>query len=73
MYIETSSPRSTGDSAILQTPTLMTSSEAVCLSFWYKMMGGTFGMLKVKAIRDNKEVTLWQNNGKSNQYRIVDT
>ncbi len=53
MYIETSSPRATGDTAILEGPCLdLTLSSTVDLSFWYHMYGANIGTLDVEVSND---------------------
>lgn len=53
MYIEASSPRTTGDAARLISP-LYQDNQAVCLSFWYHMYGNGIGTLNVYAqVRTN--------------------
>ena len=47
MYIETSSPRVSGDNAILESP-LLTFGGNICFTFFYHMYGGTIGSLRVK-------------------------
>ena len=48
-YIEASSPRKKGDSAILLGPIMSSNKRAVksCLSFYYHMNGGNIGTLRV--------------------------
>lgn len=48
MYIETSSPRVTGDIARLISP-IYQDTDAVCLTFWYHMYGNGIGTLRVYA------------------------
>ncbi|KAM7427033.1 hypothetical protein ABFA07_021757 [Porites harrisoni] len=47
MYIETSSPRVSGDNAILESP-LLTFRGNMCFKFFYHMYGATIGSLRVK-------------------------
>ena len=47
MYIETSSPRVSGDNAILESP-LLTFAGNMCFKFFYHMYGATIGSLRVK-------------------------
>lgn len=54
MYIETSSPRKTGDYARLETPPfLKTDGNGQCLVFWYHMYGSGIGRLNVYIKRGN--------------------
>ena len=46
MYIETSSPRTKGDNAILVSPKLQFSGKK-CLQFYYHMFGASMGKLNV--------------------------
>ncbi|XP_072179349.1 MAM and LDL-receptor class A domain-containing protein 1-like [Diadema setosum] len=50
MYIETSSPRSSGDIARLKSPAYFSANtnQTYCLNFWYHMHGGTISTLNVK-------------------------
>ncbi|XP_071492675.1 MAM and LDL-receptor class A domain-containing protein 1-like isoform X9 [Diadema antillarum] len=47
MYIETSSPRYSGQVARLTSPSAQYSSGPQCLTFWYHMYGGTINSLNV--------------------------
>ena len=47
MYIETSSPRVSGDNAILESP-LLTFGGNMCFKFFYHMYGANIGSLRVK-------------------------
>ena len=51
MYIETSAPRVTGDTARLWTPPL-SSNNGRCISFWYHMYGISMGTLNVYAVKN---------------------
>ena len=53
MYIETSSPRVSGDNAKLRSPSLKFSGN-MCLGFFYHMYGSNIGSLKVSI--NGKEV-----------------
>lgn len=46
LYIETSDPSRTGDSAILMSE-LFTSTDALCFHFFYNMYGETVGTLRI--------------------------
>lgn len=54
MYIETSSPRSNGDTANFESPCFnLTSASAATFSFWYHMYGADIGGLYVELSIDN--------------------
>ncbi len=54
MYIETSSPRSNGDTANFESPCFnLTSASAATFSFWYHIYGGNIGGLYVELSTDN--------------------
>ncbi|XP_052711506.1 MAM and LDL-receptor class A domain-containing protein 1-like isoform X2 [Crassostrea angulata] len=60
-YIETSSPRTEGDVAILQGPSI-TTSRTFCLSFAYHMYGSSIGSLYVNLTSTNGSQTLFSQN-----------
>nr|XP_034302436.1 MAM and LDL-receptor class A domain-containing protein 1 isoform X2 [Crassostrea gigas] len=60
-YIETSSPRTNGDVAILQGPSI-TTSRTFCLSFAYHMYGSSIGSLYVNLTSTNGSQTLFSQN-----------
>ncbi|WJJ98177.1 choice-of-anchor D domain-containing protein [Algibacter luteus] len=54
MYIETSSPRSNGDTANFESPCFnLTSASAATFSFWYHIYGANIGGLYVELSTDN--------------------
>uniref|UniRef100_K1RGU0 MAM domain-containing glycosylphosphatidylinositol anchor protein 1 n=1 Tax=Magallana gigas TaxID=29159 RepID=K1RGU0_MAGGI len=61
-YIETSSPRTNGDVAILQGPSI-TTSRTFCLSFAYHMYGSNIDSLFVNLASPNGNQTLFSRNG----------
>ena len=60
MYIETSAPRSPGDTARLISPKLSSSTTAQCFTFWYHMYGVHIGslMISVKQLSDKTNGTV---------------
>ncbi len=66
MYIETSSPRTNGDSAELVTSTLSTSTPS-CLSFKANMFGSTIGSLSVATIKGASRTVLYTKTGNQGQ------
>ena len=67
MYTETSSPRTTGDIAILESPCFdLTSAFSANFSFYYHMYGSTMGTLYVELSTDNGATwpnLLWSQTG----------
>ncbi|MFD1163279.1 choice-of-anchor D domain-containing protein [Hwangdonia seohaensis] len=67
MYIETSSPRSSGDTANFESPCFdLTSSSSANFSFWYHMYGSNIGSLHVELSTDNGSTyptSLWSLSG----------
>jgi len=65
MYIETSSPRVAGDTAILESSCIDLSSGGTAnLSFWYHMYGATIGTLRVDVSDDCATwATVWSLSG----------
>ncbi|PQV46975.1 MAM domain-containing protein meprin/A5/mu [Jejuia pallidilutea] len=54
MFIETSSPRTNGDTANLESPCFnLTAASAATFSFWYHIYGGNIGGLFVELSTDN--------------------
>ena len=72
MFIETSSPRTTGDVAILESTWLNNVAESCTLRFWYHMYGTNIDLLSVYTV-DNvgDKVDLWSLRG--DQVRGGDT
>lgn len=64
MFIETSSPRATGDNAFLVSQRLdPTTGSGICMSFWHHMYGSTIGTLKVWVSINNTKILRWQRDG----------
>lgn len=67
MFIETSSPRSSGDTANFESPCFnLTSASAADFSFWYHMYGANIGGLYVELSTDNGSTypnLLWSQTG----------
>lgn len=66
VFIETSSPRQTGDNAyLLSQPFDPTSSSGRCLKFWHHMKGASIGTLNVYLYTGNfsSMYLLWQRKG----------
>ena len=53
IYIETSSPRSNGDEAVLRSPTIKAGSPIFCLKFAYHMYGTGVGELKLETVTED--------------------
>ncbi|KAK3609972.1 hypothetical protein CHS0354_011808 [Potamilus streckersoni] len=68
IYIESSSPRVTGDKADLSTPSL-DPKIAYCLDFWYSMYGGSMGSMKVDIASPTLSIrrNLWSMSGNQGQ------
>lgn len=47
MYIEASSPRNQGDTAILMSPLFTSPTQHLAVNFWYSMYGINIGSLQV--------------------------
>jgi len=59
VYTETSSPRVSGDTAILEGPCLdLSAATTATLTFWYNMFGSTMGTLEAEVSTD---CTVWTN------------
>lgn len=58
MFIETSPPRVNGDNALLLSPEHGSSTNDVCLNFYYHMFGPNVGRLNVKV---NKYLPIFEN------------
>ncbi len=65
MFMETSSPSSTGDTSILEGPCMdFGSANGITLKFWYHMYGSTMGSLTVDQLINNVWVTTgWTKTG----------
>ncbi|XP_076116199.1 MAM and LDL-receptor class A domain-containing protein 1-like isoform X1 [Mytilus galloprovincialis] len=64
MFIETSSPRATGDIARLMTPEQPSPSSDLCVQFWYHMYGQTISKLNVY-LKQKKNLgnSIWSKTG----------
>ena len=47
MYIETSSPRNSGDKARLVGPSVSVNAQPMCFTFWYNMFGDHVASLNI--------------------------
>lgn len=64
MFIETSSPRRTGDNAFYVSERFdPTTSAGRCMSFWHHMYGSTIGTLNVWMAVNNTKILMWQRKG----------
>ena len=65
IYFETSSPVKAGESALIRSANL-TSTDDVCVTFWYNMYGQTMGKLEMGTMTDLDSSTLqikWSREG----------
>ena len=63
MYIETSSPRTSGDKAQLFSRLYAEPATACTFSFWYHMYGATIGSLNVYVVRGGTNKQVWTKTG----------
>ncbi|XP_071956933.1 MAM and LDL-receptor class A domain-containing protein 1-like [Antedon mediterranea] len=72
VYIETSSPRVSGDSAILKSGDLAPTSNNYCLEFWYHMFGPDVANLNVYLKIAGVKNLIWTKTGtQANEWRIA--
>lgn len=69
MYIEASSPRKQGETALLTSEEFFkTSSSGRCVKFWYHMYGSGIGALKVYYKTNATKQVIWGLNGQQSAH-----